>query len=403
MLTKNVRLSSTHAGLFETLTMLGKKQTLVGGAAINRRQALFALTSLAGVSLASAPMQAMAACALIPTETGGPFPGDGTNGPNALAQSGILRSDIRSNFAGAGTATTAGTSLSVTLQLVSASTGTNGNCPPLAGYALYLWHCDAAGLYSMYSGAALAANYLRGVQVTNSLGQVRFQTIFPAAYSGRWPHMHFEIFSSVEQAVTGRNALRTSQLALPEAICNEVFAQSALYPNSANNMRQTTLANDNVFSDDRAATQLATVEGSIGAGYSATLTIGINAVVAAAITPSVALTDMWFNAQESGWGMSIIQHASTKVFAVIYAYAADSKPVWFVMSDSTWLSPLSFSGKLYQTTGPAFSLSTFNPSDVRVTEVGNLSLAATADGNAANLSYTVNGVTVVKVVTRQGF
>ena len=214
--------------------------------------------------------------------------------------------------------------------------------------------------------------------------------------------MHFEIFSSVEQALSGRNAVKTSQLALPESTCNDVFAQTALYPGSANNMRQTTLINDNVFSDG-VSNQLATVSGSIAAGYTANLTIGIPSAAPAMVVPAVALTDMWFNPQESGWGISMIQHASTKTFAVIYAYASDSKPLWLVMSDSTWLTPLSFSGKLYQTSGPAFTLVSFNPADVRVNEVGTLTLSASADGNTANLSYSVNGVVVNKALVRQSF
>ena len=39
-----------------------------------------------------------ASCSTIPEETAGPFPGDGSNGPNVLTESGIVRSDIRSSF-----------------------------------------------------------------------------------------------------------------------------------------------------------------------------------------------------------------------------------------------------------------------------------------------------------------
>jgi hypothetical protein len=82
-----------------------------------------------------------------PSETGGPYPGDGTNGPNVLVQTGIVRSDIRSSFGTSGTTTAPGVPLTVTLQLVN----TNANCAPLVGYVVYLWHCDASGRYSMYS------------------------------------------------------------------------------------------------------------------------------------------------------------------------------------------------------------------------------------------------------------
>ena len=72
---------------------------------------------------------------------------------------------------------------------------TNGDdVAPLAGAAVYLWHCNREGEYSMYSEAIADENYLRGVQETDDDGSVTFTSIFPAAYSGRWPHIHFEVY-----------------------------------------------------------------------------------------------------------------------------------------------------------------------------------------------------------------
>lgn len=84
--------------------------------------------------------------------------------------------------------------------------------PPLAGYAIYLWHCNRDGGYSMYSSGITAENYLRGVQVTDSNGEVTFSTIFPGCYSGRWPHIHFEVYASLDAATTtpASNQVRTS-------------------------------------------------------------------------------------------------------------------------------------------------------------------------------------------------
>src|SRR5438067_12239811 len=148
-------------------------------------------------------------CSKIPEETQGPYPGDGSNGPNALSLSGIVRSDIRSSIGGA-TGVAEGVLLSIELTLVNS----NGACAGLAGYAIYLWHCNRSGQYSMYSAGVTGENYLRGVQVTDSTGKVTFTTIFPGCYSGRWPHIHFEIYSSVAQAIAGTNSVKTSQLAL---------------------------------------------------------------------------------------------------------------------------------------------------------------------------------------------
>ena len=81
----------------------------------------------------------------------------------------------------------------------------NAACVPLAGYAVYLWHCDRTGNYSLY-GTAAGESYLRGVQVTDANGQMTFTTIFPARYDGRWPHIHFEVFSTLSNALSGRYA-----------------------------------------------------------------------------------------------------------------------------------------------------------------------------------------------------
>ena len=89
-----------------------------------------------------------------------------------------------------------------------------------AGAAVYLWHCDREGRYSMYSNGVTDENYLRGVQEADADGKVTFTSIFPAAYSGRWPHIHFEVYPSVDAATGGEQAIATSQLALPEDVCD---------------------------------------------------------------------------------------------------------------------------------------------------------------------------------------
>lgn len=161
---------------------------------------------------ASARPTTPSSCVVIPDETSGPFPGDGSNGPNVLTQSGIVRSDLRSSF-GSYSGAAAGVLTTVRLTLLNQA----GSCRPLSGAAVYLWHCDQAGRYSLYSQGATDQNYLRGVQATDSSGQVSFQTIFPAAYDGRWPHMHFEVYPSLGKATSSGNKIATSQLALPEA------------------------------------------------------------------------------------------------------------------------------------------------------------------------------------------
>jgi len=208
------------------------------------------------------------ACASkIPEETAGPYPADSSNGPSVLNQTGVVRSDIRTSFAGlSGTAT--GVPLTIALTIVSAST-----CAPLANRAVYLWHCDQAGRYSLYSAGATNQNYLRGVQAADANGKVTFTSIFPACYAGRWPHIHFEVFPSLTAATNVANKIATSQLALPKATCDLVYATSG-YQSSITNLSQVSLASDMVFSDG-SSLELATITGSVASGLTATLTVAV--------------------------------------------------------------------------------------------------------------------------------
>ncbi|GLX99754.1 MULTISPECIES: intradiol ring-cleavage dioxygenase [Actinoplanes] len=213
---------------------------------------------------------ATAACAAeVDSETAGPYPADGSNGPDVRVLSGIVRSDIRSSF-GTSTTTAGGVPLQFSL------TALNLACTPVAGLAIYAWHCDREGRYSLYSSGVTNQNYLRGIQVTNSSGTVTFTSIFPGCYSGRWPHIHFEVYSSLAQATSGSGPIRkTSQIALPEAVSRTVYTSATGYSASVTNLGRITLASDMVFGDDLAATQMATVTGSVSAGYVANLTITV--------------------------------------------------------------------------------------------------------------------------------
>lgn len=216
-------------------------------------------------------------CTVPATETNGPYPADGTNTApgvtsNALTYTGVVRSDIRSSFAGSSTTTAAGIRLDVAITLVDANNG----CAPLAGYAVYVWHCDRNGQYSLYD--LPAESFLRGVQVSDANGQVSFTTIFPGCYTGRYPHIHFEVFSSLANATGGRYARLISQFALPAAQCAQVYA-TADYARSLTAYGGVSLASDNVFGDNSAA-QMAVMtlatSGDTTAGYTASATIGIS-------------------------------------------------------------------------------------------------------------------------------
>lgn len=214
-------------------------------------------------------------CSTIPEETGGPYPADGTNTSsgstsNVLTLSGIVRSNIVSSI-GASSGSAVGVPLTITLKVVN----TSASCANLSGFAVYLWHCDQQGRYSLYSSGVTGENYLRGVQVTDSSGSVTFTSIYPACYDGRWPHIHFEVYASTASATTGRNAIKTSQIAMPASANSAVFATSN-YTASAANYAKVSLATDGVFSDG-ASLETPSITGSVSAGYAIALQVGVTA------------------------------------------------------------------------------------------------------------------------------
>ncbi|MBM7784631.1 intradiol ring-cleavage dioxygenase [Tenggerimyces flavus] len=205
----------------------------------------------------------------IPEETAGPYPGDGSNGVNVLTESGIVRSDLTKSF-GSASGVAEGVPLTIKLKVLNVNNGTSA---ALAGAAVYLWHCDREGRYSLYSDGVTEENYLRGVQESDADGNVTFTSIYPAAYSGRWPHIHFEVYESLQAATTASSKLRTSQLALPEDVSAQVYATEG-YEQSVRNLEQTSLDSDMVFSDGYSL-QLAAVNGDVTSGYTATLNVPV--------------------------------------------------------------------------------------------------------------------------------
>jgi protocatechuate 3,4-dioxygenase beta subunit len=183
----------------------------------------------------------------------------------------VIREDLRTSFAGL-TPTADGLELALELTLVDAA-----GCTPLAGHAIYLWHCDTTGLYSLYD--TTDRNYLRGVGVSDADGKVRFTTVFPGCYDGRWPHIHFEVFTSAAAAVSGEASVLTAQIAMPEAEAAAVYAADARYANGTANLGRISLATDNVFNDNSAAQiaqQTLALTGDPQGGYTGSLTIPVD-------------------------------------------------------------------------------------------------------------------------------
>jgi protocatechuate 3,4-dioxygenase beta subunit len=199
------------------------------------------------------------ACTVLPTETRGPFPL--FNASQIASQTALIRSDIRESQTGVPL------NLTITVQ--------NQNCIPIAGAQVYIWHCSKDGLYSGYSNGMnpgqAGLTYLRGIQVSDSAGQVNFTTVFPGWYNGRLTHIHVE-------AYVGNILILTSQFAFPlDSVAGSSTALvNASYGNSNNTI--TSYSGDNIFNNGY-TDQLLTPTGSVGAGYTASHVFTMNYTV----------------------------------------------------------------------------------------------------------------------------
>ena len=243
--------------------------TPAGSGASSTTAATATATATASPSASASATAVAVPASEIPDETAGPYPGDGSNGADVLEQSAVVRSDIRSSI-GSGT-TAAGVPMTLTLTVLDMANGDR----PFENVAVYVWHCDATGGYSMYSEGIENETFLRGVQVADAQGSVTYTSIFPACYTGRWPHIHFEVYPTIDDITDSTKAISTSQVALPEYASNAVYALSG-YEGSASNMAQVSLDSDNVFGDDGGALQLATVTGDTTSGYNIALTVRVD-------------------------------------------------------------------------------------------------------------------------------
>ena len=215
-------------------------------------------------------------CVAQPAEMAGPFPADGTNtragqAVNILTERGVIREDIRNSIGGL-EPVAAGVPMRLDLRLVDVGRG----CAPLAGRAVYVWQCDAEGVYSIYEAAD--RNYLRGVALSDAEGRVRMVTVVPGCYPGRWPHLHFEVFADAAAAVNGEAALLTGQFALPGDRCRDVYAADPVCGRSGAELAALQLSRDRIFRNgtpEQQAAQMLQMTGDVAGGFIASTVVGL--------------------------------------------------------------------------------------------------------------------------------
>jgi protocatechuate 3,4-dioxygenase beta subunit len=222
---------------------------------MKRRHVLTGLTaSFAGALVTPAHAQSQkTSCVLTPQTGEGPFYFD----PK------LVRADI--------TEGTAGVPLTLDVRVVTA-----GDCSPIHKARVDIWHADARGVYSGYSGqwgngaspdrSAPGKTFLRGTQFANEAGHTVFQTIYPSWYRARTPHIHFKVFLEPREVAV-------SQIYFPDDISDQVFAHSKAYAARRRN-RDTYNDNDMFMRGGRLGGAHCDVEKD-GAGYRAVVVIGI--------------------------------------------------------------------------------------------------------------------------------
>jgi len=193
-------------------------------------------------------------CTVAPTETEGPFP---TKVPASY-----VRSDITDGKSG----------YKLTVKITI--TNSKNSCAALAGALVDIWHCDAEGNYSEYGGSGMQStnyqslHFLRGRQTTDANGLVTFTSIFPGWYNGRATHIHVHVYSA------SGTSLKVTQIAFPEGTGTALTAVNGYNKGMSGYMYN---KNDNVFSDDTAGVEVATVTGSTTAGFELAIALAVPA------------------------------------------------------------------------------------------------------------------------------
>ena len=211
----------------------------------------------------------------IPDETAGPYPGDGSNGPDVLEQSGIVRSDIRSSFGdvqrhGRGRADDAGADHHRPRQRRRAVRGRRrlrlalqprGRLlAVLRGRRPTRTTCAACRSPTPTAGSPSPASSRPATAGAGRTSTSRSTPTRPASPTPRTP-------SPRRRSPCRRTSARP------------VYATSG-YEASVGNLARVSLDSDNVFGDDGAASQSATVTGDVASGYTVSLAVGVDTTTA---------------------------------------------------------------------------------------------------------------------------
>lgn len=204
---------------------------LTVGRILTRREVL-ELLGAAGIAAVAAPAAFAQApipgCVVVPAQTEGPY----------FVDEKLNRADIRPDPSNG--KVSEGTPLDVSVRVYQLGS----QCMPLAGALVDLWQCDAMGVYSDVRDNNFdtrGQKFLRGHQITDKTGLVRFRTVYPGWYPGRAVHLHFKIRTR-PGATQGTEF--TSQLYFDETVTDEVYSRA---PYSAHKGRRRLNSEDGIY------------------------------------------------------------------------------------------------------------------------------------------------------------
>ena len=226
----------------QVITLLGATGALwlMGGG-------LFSRQSIAGTQVP--------ACVVRPEQTEGPY----------FVDERLNRSDIRSDPTSG--EVKPGTPLALTLQIFRLG---SGDCQPLPGAQVDLWHCDALGIYSDVRDAGfntIGQKFLRGYQITDAHGEAKFVTIYPGWYAGRTVHIHMKVRTA---HAAERHSEFTSQMYFDDGLTDRVYADQ---PYASKGRRNARNQDDRIFR--RGGDQLMLAPTATADGYAATFAVGL--------------------------------------------------------------------------------------------------------------------------------
>ncbi|MBA4143526.1 MAG: intradiol ring-cleavage dioxygenase [Nitrosospira sp.] len=237
---------------------------------LNRRKMLALLGAtgmhmVGGYSSASSGggerLQRTLSCIITPEQTEGPY----------FVDERLNRSDIRSDPSNG--SIKEGLPLALEIRVFAAS---KTECKPVSDAFVDVWHCDGGGVYSDVidsSFKTVGQKFLRGYQVTDANGSVRFITIYPGWYPGRTVHIHFKIRTKAKYT---RVHEFTSQFYFNDAITDLVHAQQPYAGKAPSRVRRTRNEGDGIFRKGGDKLMLALAE--TGQGYAATFDVGLQGI-----------------------------------------------------------------------------------------------------------------------------